>query len=278
MKRYFLAAMLAVLPCLSQADWSGEIAGVTLGMSAEQARAAVMKVNARFQLEDKKATDGTPWGFVALDVTGDDKRWGADYVVVSLENGKVWYVGRRQIFPEGGRPTVKSFFEAIEQRYGKFNVFMDSGREKYYQELKTSGLLRGSSYGGIWWFDRAGKPDERACAAKEFEFLTEVPRHSRFGIDPFMQKVYARLANVNGTAFGLPNKASGSCGRRAQFYATPGQDSHDSGRPEFIGSVTVWAADMSVKFDRVMAQQAAVENAKKQALAAEQAKAIKPSF
>jgi len=35
---------------------------------------------------------------------------------------------------------------------------------------------------------------------------------------------------------------------------------------------------MAVKFDRVLAQQTAADNAKRQSLAAEQTKAIKPSF
>jgi len=283
MNKHFIAALLIAVSCLARADWSGEIAGVKLGMTAEQAKAAITKAVPKLQIEEKKTRDGALWGYVAMDASGADNKWGADYVVAALDDGKVWYVGRRQVFPEGGRPTVNAFFDALEQKYDKFNVFPDSGREKSLQQIRASGKLPMDHYSGAWIYDRSGKADERACQSNTWEAFESVPIHTRLRTDPALAKAGLHgLLFADGTqrytGFGFPTVATGTCGRRAMFYVSTGPNGSQSGKPEFVGSMSIWAADMAIKYDRVMAQKKAAEDQKKQAAAAELGKNVKPSF
>lgn len=283
MKKHFLAACLAVIPGLSQADWSGEIAGVKLGMTLDQAKAAVAKANPKLQIEDKKTPDGAPWGFVALDATGADNQWNVDYVVVAVDNGKVWYAGRRQLYPEGARPSVKAFFEALGQKYEPFNVYPDTGREKTLRQIEASGKFAlANGYSGAWVYDRSGKPNEAACRVSGWEAFDAVPAHSRLKTDPVLVKagLAGQLFGNGGYSFTdlkLPKVAVPTCGRRAVF-AVSGVGPNGLAKPDFVASMGIWAADLSGQYDRALAQKQAAEAQQRQATQAELAKGAKPSF
>lgn len=279
MYRDFFAACLLAVPCLCWGDWTGDIAGIKLGMTADEAKAAVLRTSPRMLIDDRRMADGTPWGFVGLDASeaapmdqtsNNGQKIKVDYVVVSFEEGKVWYVGRRQVFPEGAQPLGNKVLDALLQKYGRPNEFWDKTAPNDIQNALKLYLSNSSGYAlvrGGWIHDRKGNQQVNACRGEGGGYSSEpVPKHSfldqPMGTGPTAEQDWYKRSVVDRLArdinhFTMPTNFFSNCGKVAHFSIGESVDNST-----FTKSVTVVAFDSAKKYDKLLAMQKG-EQAKK---------------
>lgn len=271
MFRGFAATCLLVVPCLCWGDWTGDIAGIKLGMTANEAKAAVLRMSPKMLIDDKRMADGTPWGFIGLDASEVEpmnqssthgQKMKVDYVVVSLDEGRVWYVGRRQVFPEGGQPLGNKVLDALLQKYGRPNEFwgntapndINNALKQYSSNPGGYGVARGS-----WTYDRNGNLQVNACQGEGGGQPEPVPKHSfleqPMGRGPSAEQDWYKRSVVDKLArdinhFTIPTSFFTNCGKVAYFSI--GGSLYNS---TFTQSVTTVAFDSAKRYDRLAAIQ-----------------------
>ncbi len=112
--RFVLAALLANGVSTAFAD-AFDISGVSVGTPFSSARAAILKVNPAFKIEEF-----TLRGNIGLKAIVKQKRLTADYfVVLSNDAGIIWFVGREQKYATESRFSLDELDSALLQKYGE---------------------------------------------------------------------------------------------------------------------------------------------------------------
>ena len=113
-----LALILTLMPAAAWGNpFEFDLAGLKLGMSAEEARAVVEKKEQAYQFDEFKK-DGRITGFNARVPHPRMSRETVDSILVLVnEDTGVWLIGRSQDYLDGSRPTVAAFIESLEKKY-----------------------------------------------------------------------------------------------------------------------------------------------------------------
>ena len=236
-----LAACIFVVLASVSAQAADDIAGVSIGSSLEEAKAAISKANPNYQLSPLMLTNGKEAGVTA--VTGDRlagtgimNSGGAtdEFVALQTDAGKIWFVARVQRFDEGGRIGVEAFKDALTEKFGSPSPSVN---------------LMGLSMS--WQYDRSGK------------------QWSGSGAEP-CQLQYGSY-HIPGVTVSAPQSFSQNCGKVVSVQASTQPDG-------MVPQYSITITDAKSMFDELAARDAKAEAERKQSLSDEKAKSVKPNI
>ena len=221
-----------------------DIGGIRLVSSAAQARAAISAANPELAFTDLKQQDGKIVGFDG--VQKDPKSFENPDHVLALFNdeGSTWFIGRRQNFKEGTRPTIEATWAALKEKYGE-----PSG----VGNMDPRNPLNGGRTNAAWIFDRSDK-------------LYKDPKNRD---NPCPMQMAMDFQELSG--FSVPMRFNGQCGSRLNvefLYDKNGM----------VSELIINAFDSAREYDALKKRQDAEEAAKKNTLDTERAKGVKPKL
>ena len=233
------AGFFSVLASVAaQAD---DIAGVSIGSSMEEAKAAISKANPNYKLSPLMLTNGKEAGVTAvtgdrLPGTGTTNSGGAsdEFVALQTDAGKIWFVARVQRFDEGGRIGVDAFKGALTEKFGNPSPSVD---------------LMGLSMS--WQYDRDGK------------------QWSGSGVEPC--QLQHGSYHIPGVTVSAPQSFSPNCGKVISVNASTQPDG-------MVPHYSITITDAKSMFDELAARDAKAQAEQKQSLADEKAKSVKPKI
>ncbi len=233
------AGVFAVLP--SVAARADDIAGVSIGSSMAEAKAAISKANPNYKLSPLMLTNGKEAGVTAvtgdrLPGTGITNPGGAsdEFVALTTDAGKIWFVARVQRFDDGGRIGVDALKEALTEKFGT---------------PSPSVSIMGLSMS--WQYDRDGK------------------QWSGSGVEPCQLKHGSY--HIPGVTVSAPKSFSPNCGKIISVNASTQPDG-------MVPHYSITITDAKEMFDELAARDAKAEAERKQSLADEKAKSVKPKI
>jgi hypothetical protein len=118
-----IKGLFCLLLLASHAAHALDIAGVALGSNAAEARAAVSKVNPKFQFSSIRLPGGKGTGFVAKEsghpaIHGPNAGLYDEFVVLLDDAGKVWYLVRNVNTSSENRIVHRDLIREFTQKYG----------------------------------------------------------------------------------------------------------------------------------------------------------------
>lgn len=137
-----------------------DISGVELGASFAAAKEAILKANSGFKISYLKKEDGKDGGVVAskYDVSSEDT-----FIALLNENGRVWFVRRRQVLNNESRIQKTVLLASLREKFG------------------TPSLDYSGSYGHamVWEYFNDGKqyfgPQDKGPCAKTGPAVNSIP-------------------------------------------------------------------------------------------------------
>ena len=120
MKNKILFGFLVATTWMTQAlGQSIDISGIALGESLADARATAMKVNPAYKIENL-IMNGATVGFKAIAGNTQRPEDAPDQLVaVADDSGKVWFIDRRQVYPEGKRIALDVLDKSLHDKFGE---------------------------------------------------------------------------------------------------------------------------------------------------------------
>lgn len=116
---------LAMMVPFASSTFAADIAGVLAGASLSDAKAAIIKANAKFEISSLKSKTGMYSGIVAttpdrIPGTNDTDVGGPADQFVALQNGNgvVWFIARIQSQPIGSRINLATMTGSLKEQYG----------------------------------------------------------------------------------------------------------------------------------------------------------------
>jgi hypothetical protein len=218
-----------------------DIAGVTIGSSLAEAKAAIAKANPDYKISSLMLTTGQEAGVTAktddrMPWTGTTNAGGPsdEFAALQNESGKVWFIARVQRFDEGGRIKIDALKAALTEKFGK--------------PSSTSNIM---GLGFSWQYDRNGK--------------------QWFGSGVAPCQGGGGSSDIPGVSVSAPRSFSPNCGKIISVGASTQSD-------DMVPHYTVSITDAKSMFDELAASDAKAEAERKQKLADEQARAVKPKI
>jgi hypothetical protein len=218
-----------------------DISGVTIGSSLAQAQEAIAKANPDFTVTPLMLTNGKAAGVTAK--TSD----------LMMSTGTNHPGGPSDEFAALLNDAGKVWFVARVQRFDKggridVNTFKSALTEKFGQPSDTMVI---GAMGLNWQYDRNGK------------------QWTGSGLAPCQGN--GTITPIPGVSVTAPRSFSPNCGKIITVRAAKEKD-------QMVASYTLSITDAKVMFDELASQDANAEAVRKQKLADEQAKAVKPKI
>ncbi|NIE72895.1 hypothetical protein F3J45_00225 [Pantoea sp. Ap-967] len=234
------AATFAVLASTATFAAS-DIAGVALGVSLDEAKAAIADANPNFKVTPLMLVGGQEAGVTAktddrMPSTGINNSGGPsdEFAALLNDSGKVWFVARAQRFDKGGRIDLESFKQTLIEKFGQPSDHSIIGAQGY-----------------TWQYDRTGT--------------------QWTGKGPAPCQGNGTYSTIPGVSLTAPRSFSPKCGKIVSVSAVTQPD-------HMVPYYTIAITDAQGMFDELSARDAKEEAARKQKLADEKATAVKPKI
>lgn len=219
-----------------------DISGVVLGSSLAQAKEAIAKANADYQINPLMLTNGQEAGVTGrtqdrMPGTGFNNSGGPsdEFAALINDEGKVWFVSRAQRFDKGGRIDLEALKAALVEKFGEPSDHTIIGAQGY-----------------TWQYYRDGK-------------------QWKPGSDVAPCQGNGTSSTIPGVTMTAPRSFNPKCGKIVSVSAATQSD-------HMVPYYTISITDMKSMFDELSARDAKEEADRKQKLADEQAKAVKPKI
>lgn len=107
----FLIFAMVLIGCGS-ATSADDIAGLKIGMTPEEARQALPRINPKFKIVE---SSGPRWNTLTMNASVPDER-----IVLRFTETqpKAWFIGRSIVYPKGQRPTKENLHKDLIAKYG----------------------------------------------------------------------------------------------------------------------------------------------------------------
>lgn len=234
------AAVLAVVTSTG-ALAADDVAGVAIGTSLAEAKEAIAKANADYEITPLMLTNGKEAGVTAKtadNLPGNGRHYSAgpsdEFAVLQNDAGKVWFVARVQRFDQGGRMKLDTLKAALTEKFGQPSAKTIIG-----------------TLGFTWQYDRNGKQWTGGGVAPCGDNGTSSP--------------------IPGFSVPAPRSFNPKCGKIVSVHAATDSD-------QMVPYYTITITDVKTTFDELAAKEAGEEAARQKKLADEQAKAVKPKI
>jgi hypothetical protein len=224
-----------------------DVSGVSLGMSSEEAQAAVKKANPKYMVTALKNRAGKTVGWIGATPSPPSRPgYSADHLVAVTDSAAgTWFVSRTQAFEKGERSDSVRLVAALKEKFGK-------------PSNEAPGYLD-------WQFDRTGG----LFAGGDRDLNRRVP------ISPLC-KLHDPQRDDPGQAFslewGIPQQFMSRCGSWIQVFILTDVFDH------LVTSFSINITNSSTKFDEADAKSRHEGAERKRALDQEKANSRVPKF
>jgi len=187
----FLSIAAAILIGCGQsniAKSTEDIVGLTIGMTPEEARLALPKINPKFKINESR-DNNNKWGAIVIEAKEP-----FEHIVLKFteSNPKAWFIGRIVKFQQGKGPTRGDLRNELIAKYGKPSVFYG-----------------GSSSDGFTWAWSSNHKQEfgtiSACARGPIELGTWAISDAPFLYQQSVSRNCGKLIEANSAAALLGN-------------------------------------------------------------------------
>ena len=147
------AAILGHSAAMAAAD----VAGIAIGSNFTEQKAAIQKLNPKYQFTEMNDASGRLVGLqahVPISQATVNSVANDHFAVVSNEAGKVWFVSRGQSFLDGERIKYETFLSSVKEKYGPYTTLSTNGRFLTWQFDRNGKLYQ-------------GKPEQGPCYVPE---------------------------------------------------------------------------------------------------------------